>query len=211
MLSNNIVTSQSKVVQEYKYQEDKNVESIEDIGERIDAAAKALASIGQIDVISEETVKSSSINDEIYKKKEIKPKLVVASFDTNYKKDKGGNHNMVLMYDNGNNIKFSKDDNPVIVIKNDAVENVGGFNKFCLEIEKWCEQKTNESKKQQMSHPVSKQKECKQKTDESKKYYFEDYLKDHGFIKEQKEEKIDISKKLDEIMSLLIDESSLEM
>ena len=164
--------------------------------EEIDAMTKALAEIDNDiksmgkNTIEEEVIESdNSIYDDIHEKREIKPRLIVVSSDINYEKDKGGNHYMVLMYYSDNSIRFSKDDDPVIIIKNDNVKGIGGFDKFCSEIEK----------------------ECEQKMSKGKKYYYEDYLKARGFIKEQKEEKIDISKKLDEIMSLLIDESSLEM
>ena len=188
-------------------EQQETVESIGgDISERINAATNAFASVGQIDNtiseevnkaetltttsvksieenldgkvkdISEETTKSSSIYDEIYRERETKARLIVGTSDTNYSRDKGGNYRMVLMYDSGNNITFSKDDNPVIIIKNDAVKNVGGFHKFCSEIEK----------------------ECEQKMSEGKKYYYENYLKDHGFI----EKEVDLDKLMKELEAL---------
>ena len=144
------------------------VKSIKDVSERIDAIDEALAEISKgiksiEENIGEDVVKgiSSDIQDKVYKKQVAKPRLIVGSRDVNYKKDKGGNHHMALMYDSGNNITFSKDDNPVIIIKNDNVKNEGDYWRFVAKIRECCEQK--------------------------KGYYFEDYLKDHGFMKKEEE------------------------
>ena len=175
--------------QEANTKQQETVESMGDISERINAAANALASIGQIDTISEEVnkaktltttsvksieenldgkVKDSNILSTTEQKKKTKVRWPIVSFDTNYISDKGGNHSMFLTYNHdSNDVGFSKDDNPVIIIKNDAVKNAGGFFKFCSEIEK----------------------ECEQKISKGEKYYFEDYLDDHGFI----EKEIDIN------------------
>lgn len=84
---------------------------------------------------------------------------------------------MFLTYNHDNNeIRFFKDDNASIVIKNDAVKNIGRFFKFCSEIEKECEKKINEGEK----------------------YYYEDYLKDSGFI----EKEADFDKLMEEVDSL---------
>ena len=64
-------------------------------------------------------------------------------------------------------IRFSKDDDPVIIIKNDNVKNEGDYWRFVAKIRE-C---------------------CKQKISKDEKYYFEDYLDDHGFI----EKEIDIN------------------
>ena len=165
---------------------------VEDIDKEINAITEALTEISNCiksveEALNKELAESdSSIHDEIYKKKKTKPRWPITSSDINYKKDKGGNYHMTLIYNSdSNDVRFSKDDDPVIIIKNDNVKNEGDYWRFVAKIRECCEQK--------------------------KGYYFEDYLKDHGFMKEQNKEKIDISKKLDEIMSLLIDESSLEM
>ena len=168
--------------QEANTKQQETVESMGDISERINAAANALASIGQIDTISEEVnkaktltttsvksikenldgkVKDSNILSTTEQKKKTKARLIVGTSDTNYSRDKGGNYRMVLMYDSGNNITFSKDDNPVIIIKNDNVKNEGDYWRFVAKIRECCEQK--------------------------KGYYFEDYLKDHGFMKKEEE------------------------
>ena len=174
----NIVTPQSKVVQEYKYQEDENVELIDDtISKKIDAMTKALAeidndikSMGKNTIAEEVVIESdNSIYDDIYEKREIKPRLIVGSSDINYERDKGGNHRMTLRYYSDNSIRFSKDDNPVIIIKNDNVKNEGDYWNFVTDIRK-C---------------------CKQKMSDGGKYYFEDYLDDNGFIEKEKEEDLD--------------------
>lgn len=124
-------------------------ETVGPINEKISAITKALAEISNgitsiEEDIGKEAVESiSDIQDKIYEQRETaKPGLVVASPDTNYKRDKGGNHRMFLTYNCDNNkIRFFKDDNAFIVIKNDAVKNIGGFYKFCSEIEEECEKK----------------------------------------------------------------------
>ena len=145
---------------------------VEDIDKEINAITEALTEISNCiksveEALNKELAESdSSIHDEIYKKKKTKPRWPIVSFDTNYISDKGGNHSMFLTYNrDSNDVRFSKDDDPVIIIKNDAVKNVGGFHKFCSEIEK----------------------ECEQKISKGEKYYYEDYLKDHGFMKKEEE------------------------
>lgn len=169
---------------------------IETNNEEINLAAKTLATTMGIEPIEGninkevEVESDNSIYDDIYEKRKIKPRWPIISSDTNYKKDKGGNHHMTLIYNSdSNDVRFSKDDDPVIVIENDNVKNEGDYWRLVAEIEEKCEQKT----------------------DKGEKYYYEDYLKDKGFMKEQKEEKIDISEKLDKIMSLIINKSSLEI
>ena len=153
---------------------------VEDIDKEINAITEAIAEISNgiksvEEAINEELAEidnkelaesDSGIHDEIYKKKKTKPRWPIVSFDTNYISDRGGNHSMFLTYNrDSNDVGFSKDDDPVIIIKNDAVKNVGGFFKFCSEIEK----------------------ECEQKISKGEKYYYEDYLKDHGFMKKEEE------------------------
>lgn len=148
---------------------------VEDIDKKIDAMTKALAeidndikSMGKNTIAEEVVIESdNSIYDDIYEKREIKPRLIVGSSDINYERDKGGNHRMTLRYYSDNSIRFSKDDNPVIIIKNDNVKNEGDYWNFVTDIRK-C---------------------CKQKMSDGGKYYFEDYLDDNGFI----EKEIDIN------------------
>ena len=69
---------------------------------------------------------------------------------------------MFLTYNrDSNEIRFFKDDDDFVVIKNDAVKNASKFHEFYSKIEEKCKQK--------------------------KGYYYEDYLKDRGFIEKEEE------------------------
>ena len=165
------IAPQNRIIQEYR--EKTNIEDSQAIKSNVNSARMKI-------MPNEFDVKTTKMEykEEASQKKETKPRWpVIVLPDTNYKKDKGGNHRMFLTYNrNSNEIRFFKDDDDFVVIKNDAVKSASEFHEFYSKIEEKCKQ--------------------------NKGYYYEDYLKDHGFIEEQKGEEIDIDELMKEIDSL---------